>query len=153
MKRKLGLFLAMCLVVGTLTPAVNVQATELEQVEESDTVLEQVTIEEGGAGDPGNAPDEIPEMAEVEYTAADFPDPVLWGIVSNGAESVTAEDITAITSLDESYIFGKIKDLTGIEYLENLETVNFYRHAISDASPLLACSKLTSISLCENQQC
>jgi len=61
----------------------------------------------------------------------------------------TPADMLSLHSI--SKVNGGITDLTGLEYAENLHTINFHLNLISDISPLSGLSNLQKISLGRNQ--
>ena len=70
---------------------------------------------------------------------------------------ITAAEAEAVTRLNHSiewqrYISEEmpIKDIEGLEYFRNLESLDLSFHAITDITPLAGLKKLTSLSLSNN---
>ncbi len=113
------------------------------------------------ASEPANTlpPHGAPEATPEETVA--FADPVLEAMVraSMGRPEggITAAEAEAVTRLNLSiewqrYISEEmpIKDIEGLEYFRNLESLDLSFHAITDITPLAGLKKLTSLSLSNN---
>jgi hypothetical protein len=71
------------------------------------------------------------------------------GITSAEAEAVTRMDLSSVWPQDVSET-EPIRDLGGLEYFHNLESLNLSANAVTDISPLAELSKLTLLSLGDN---
>ncbi len=82
-----------------------------------------------------------------------FDDPNLENVIRlkiNKPEgAIYSHQLLTIATLDASH--QEIMDLTGIENLKNLKSLNLSGNAISDLAPLAALKKLTDLDLSENQ--
>ncbi len=104
-----------------------------------------------------------PPLSSLTATPAvvTFADPALEAMV-RGAMGKPEGDITvaeaeAVTRLNlriewQRYISQEtpIKDIGGLEYFKNLESLDLSFHAITDITPLTGLKKLTSLLLCDN---
>lgn len=93
------------------------------------------------------------------YSDHDFPDAVFRSLVRKAlalsdSDPITSDTLETLTSLrcDRSNpdITGDIKSIEGIQYIENLTSINFRGHAITDASMIENLTKLTSIYMSNN---
>ncbi len=93
------------------------------------------------------------------YSDQDFPDAVFRSLVRKAlalsdSDPITSDTLETLTSLrcDRSNpdITGDIKSIEGIQYIENLTSINFRGHAITDASMIENLTKLTSIYMSNN---
>ncbi|MDE7252032.1 MAG: Ig-like domain-containing protein [Acetatifactor sp.] len=95
-----------------------------------------------------------------------FPDDVLRNFIKkqigiSEEEIITSDRLDSLTSLSwileqdggstEGSKKGSIRSLEGIQYVQNLTSINFYNHAITDASILGTMPQLKSISLIYNE--
>ncbi len=120
-----------------------------------DNMPENITVSEGTAVPSGNTvaiqgpfslgdlslvvtwdDDSVTLSYTVESPAVAFPDAAL----RTAVEEALGEDMPQLIHLDA--LRSGISDLTGIEYLQNLETLNLKGNAIADISPLAKLTKL-----------
>lgn len=100
------------------------------------------------------------------YEDSLFPDDVLRNFIKkqigiSEEEVITSDRLDSLTSLSwiaeqkgdstEGSKKGSIRSLEGIQYVQNLTSINFYNHAITDASILGTMPQLKSISLIYNE--
>jgi len=87
-----------------------------------------------------------------------FSDPVLEamvrGSIGKPQDDITVAEAESVTRLNLSnewqrYVSQEtaIKDISGLEYFKNLESLDLSFHAITDITPLAGLKKLTSLSL------
>lgn len=93
------------------------------------------------------------------YSDQDFPDAVFRSCVRKALElsdsdPITSDKLETLTYLrcdrSNSDITGDIKSIEGIQYIENLTSIDFDGHAITDASMIENLTKLTSIYMDNN---
>lgn len=104
---------------------------------------------------PTSAPSPSAAAAPAVVT---FTDPVLEAMVRGSMGKpeggITVAEAEAVTRLNLSnewrrYVSGEtpVKDISGLEYFKNLESLDLSFHAITDITPLAGMKKLTSLSL------
>lgn len=93
------------------------------------------------------------------YSDQDFPDAVFRSYVRKALElsdndPITSDKLETLTRINcrrnDSNITGDIKSIEGIQYIENLTSIDFDGHAITDASIIENLTKLTSIYMNRN---
>ena len=93
------------------------------------------------------------EGEPITLTQADIPDESLWRYFARDNDSISSADLLEYTDLYiyESHVenYGPIRDLTGIEYLKNLNSIILSGQELTNITPLLACEKLKKITLQE----
>ncbi len=93
----------------------------------------------------------------ITYKDTDFPDETFRNYIKQeiniaDSDKITSDKLDELTSLtySRSSASGNISSLQGIEYIENLTSINFSGHAITDAGGLGTLTALTSINLTHN---